>query len=574
MRKKCLYRALAMMLSLCLLAGCSEPVTPPTLTPTLEKTQVIVKLSRVTADGSSVEDQTYLYDEGDAENVHRSGSVTDHKGDAVTFTLGERDPDTLSAVVSFDKPLLHGGTEVTSVTVTRDEKAVLVAYGEDGAKDVFTLTLDMNYSKDVSSLFLDFHSGMTMCYGDGILLTLCPQNLTDHDVFVMTFADKPALAVRGTYTLTDDTLTLYEDAGLSVTVLHRNKRQKAWQFDAEASARHTLALLPALTDGTLLTFGFSYDVNRDKEYIYDYRITDFDGQTLLSQKDLDSKVTITPLSPTMLCIKTSTYGKTPSTTRYLNTKTGECSASYSGVCASTATHTVYVKNDQLIIEELGGAYTRYTYDAATLGNFKDISNIMLEGDILTMLYRDKSRVFRAGMWNLKTGEPLPHSPLMITGATKRLSDDLYVLSEDGETFAPPARVEWEGRFDDRSSLYHSGVDGAALYFAEHWISLSQFDRLTSESIPIDDLDFFATSQTAAELEAILQEDAAAGLVTAETWPDGNVAVYHYNGMSRYHTVTFADTPDGRCVYIGDVEAALRHAAGDEETSELMIKFMN
>ena len=129
--------------------------------------------------------------------------------------------------------------------------------------------------------------------------------------------------------------------------------------------------------------------------------------------------------------------------------------------AATATHTVYMQNDQLIVEELSGEYARIVYDAATLG-FQSVSDAILNGDLLTMLYRDADDQPQTARLNWRTGEILPACPLTITALGVLENHDPHILGESGNAFLPLTAVSYSCTLSDNTRVYYIGDADAAL----------------------------------------------------------------------------------------------------------------
>ena len=558
LKKRVLCAALCVLL--CLPAGCRKPSEPPTLTPTLENAYIVIKQVSVSADGTVHKDSTSI------QNLYDPVTQTlpDYREDPITFSVKSLDPDHQSVDIAIDKPLMYDGAAVSEVTVSRDQNVVLTADGENGAKDTFTLTMDSHDSRPVWGYLFGSHLNsvdMTMCYDAGTLLTLYPCDAADDHVFTMSFADDPDALVRGTYTLGEDTLTLYEDRGLSVTTLRRDARRGGWRVDGNASARHTLARMPSLEHGRVLTFGFSC-TQQYEDSRYGYRITDMDGNTLLAEQKLEDPIEITPLSPTMLCIESNR------STRYLNTVTGECSASYNGVLAASATHTVYVKHDLLIVEELGGDYARLSHDITALG-FKGISQAVLEGDRLTLLGRDNQDTLRVICLNPRTGDLLPTCPLTISETEALKSYDPHILSKSGDSFLSPITISFVCRLFDDATVFYSGINDAVMLLDGKWTDIPAAMR-RYESFP-GDVDVYKETLTAAGLETQLKADVAAGLATVTHPLDGTATLYRYENRSTHHAVLFADNEGRREIYIGDADAALTYLSGELKNNNPCIK---
>ncbi len=161
-------------MAVCLFVGCTpEAVTPPTLTPAFDEYDyVCAEIESVDENGKVTTDRFVLLEDDNPDEARLTNTVTDHKGEPLTFTLESTDASTVSMVVGFDKPLVRDDTAVTSVTVRRDEDVVLYAYGENGAKDTVTLSLNIHYSHPNNSYYADhfLQSDTVFYYGDGLAL--------------------------------------------------------------------------------------------------------------------------------------------------------------------------------------------------------------------------------------------------------------------------------------------------------------------------------------------------------------------------------------------------------------------
>ncbi len=379
-------------------------------------------------------------------------------------------------------------------------------------------------------------------------------------MFLLTSAGNPDHAASGTYEQTADTLTLYEDVGLSITVFRRDESAKCWLLDETASARNPMSRMPAMENGLRLAFGHAYEIASGWGDESDYRVTDFNGQTMVADNDVEGTVIFEPLSPTMLAIK-MTNPSVGMQTRYLNTKTGECSVSYTDVIASSSEYTAYVASGNIVVETLGGRFDRKTF-----GNVESdgsVMNAMIRGEELTALYMDADGNRRIDAWNHRTGENIVRS-LLIVETTARTDNYGLALNKDGTGFADTPNAEWQGELCDGVELYYCGVDCAAVMvdgaYAELLPSTKYFTELMlkgqhdkAEALKRDVL-------TGQAVQARLKADVANGAASVETQLDGDALVYRYQGGDRYYAVTVvADTNGARTIYVGDVDAALEHA---------------
>lgn len=554
-------RAIAAILAtLGLLVGCHKPVPTPTLTPHFDNMCVSITVTNVFAKGDTYT-QAYSIRFEDAEAV----TVTDHRGEELVFTLTSRDPDTQTAVIEAQRPLLLDGKEVTRITVGQ-EPVILCSSGENEAKDIVKLAVEPAQTPYLTTYRSDTEP-MTMCYGDGVLLTLYPHTPPEKSGFEMAFTGEPPTVVCGTYTLEEDTLTLYENAGLSVTVLRRDSRAEGWCVDADASARHALSAMSALADDTLLSFGFAYEVEQESENDRLYRVKDFNGGTLFAQKSGNNVLTVTPLSPTVIRITVKEKGiHTPTLHHYLNTVTGELTTGYTDVYASSPEHIVCVRDTTVTVQELFGAYSLYP---VPIGEFRDIASVALEGDTVTVFYRDNNKEFRTGVWNFKTAQRLEDDPLSVAGYASTESRYPYILKAGDAGFETVARIRQVGVLQDKTVLYLCGVEHAAIRIGEEYTELTHQDW--NHGVKIDNMDFVMPPITVDQLVAQLKADVAAGLAVPQTHLDGAVTVYRYRDENRFHAITVSDTMIGRNVYVGDALAALEHIRTGEETREPVIK---
>jgi len=337
--------------------------------------------------------------------------------------------------------------------------------------------------------------------------------------------------------------------------------------DASASARHALSAMPALADGILLSFGFAYEVEQESDNDRLYRVKDFDGGTLFAQKSGNNVLTVTPLSPTVIRITFKEKGiNTPTLHQYLNTVTGELTTGYTDVYASSPEHIVCVRDGAVTVQELFGDYRLYP---VPIGAFRDIASVALEGDTVTVFYRDQDKAFHTGVWNFKTARRLEDDPLSVAGYASSESRYPYILQAGDAGFETVARARQIGVLQDKTVLYLCGVEHAAIRIGEDYTELTHRDWIRGEKI--DNMDFVMPPITVDQLIAQLKADVAAGLAASQDYLDGTVTVYRYRDENRFHAITVSDTMIGRNVYVGDAQTALEHICTGEEVRELIVK---
>ncbi len=531
------YRIAAVVAALCLLTACrmDVPAVKETLTPTMEKAYI-----QILADAMDEDVAMEVAVETISEE-HPTQEITDANGDTVTFTVKKVDRDTLTMQVEFSAPLMHKGKKIREVTLGRDGRAVLKS--PDGSF-YYELTMDlpMSHSHSWSGVGIyDPDTAVVTYSGAGAMLWMDPMVLSEEvpQVYYMTTNGDPDRESRGTYTIKDNTLTLNEDVGLARLVFRRDEEKHAWRYDEGASARHTMSLSPLFADGAELSFAYAYEIGRGETY--SYRVTDADGNTLLTDNHVDGFVDIEPLSPTRLLIRTH-KPHTETKTRYLDTATGECSVTYTNVLAETAKEILWLDGTKLVIEEPLGEHKKQTPDVAKIVA-TSVSNASLTEDMITVEYTEVGGKQRIGAWNRQTGEAI-EKPLLIveSGSPNHYREPfVYTLNENGDAFMVDPKASRECVVYDENYFFHySGVNCAAIRMNGEYVDIA--DAMADGTLTVEGL------------EARVQADVQVGLATVEQREDIALTVYRYNGETSLHSVSFEALTNETLAYVGDPDA--------------------
>lgn len=251
--------------SVCLLTNRESP--PPAPQSTFEDAVV-----RVTANGQS-----------ETMPVQVDAQVT---LDLMTFTVQKVDLEQMEVTVALSTPLWSDGAKTTQVTLPYDADACdLRADAENGEVTNYCLKVVMPTAvrtQSVGDLLLpdkwntDFDTHETVYVAEDMIVTLYPH------YFTATFGRLADHTMNGTYTWTEDTLTLTEDGHLTEYVFRKGEKGTL-RYDAAASYRHPKAKSLDLCDGFTLAFSYRYEITRQKDergVLWDehaYRILDWDG---------------------------------------------------------------------------------------------------------------------------------------------------------------------------------------------------------------------------------------------------------------------------------------------------------
>ena len=232
----------------------------------------------------------------------------------VVFTVQKVDLEQMEVTVAFDTPLWMNGAKTTQVVLPYDaDEYSLRTDAKDG--EVATYCLEINMPTAVKTDLVgglrlpntwntDYDTHQTVYKAEDMTVTLYPH------YFTATFGRLADHTMNGTYTWSENTLTLTEDGRLTEYVFRKGENG-ALRYDAAASYRHPKAKSLDLSDGFTLAFSYRYEITRQKDergVLWDehaYRILDWDG-TVIATDTLSECPLIEEVSDGLLRIEHGT----------------------------------------------------------------------------------------------------------------------------------------------------------------------------------------------------------------------------------------------------------------------------